>query len=236
MRGLVLIFLFTAAFIARGQDKDPNLSNQDIRNLDTHFIVPSFNLAYEGVYGTPYLYSDWASGMVIMSSGDTIKNQDLNYDIYQDELLALNKRTGKTIIPMQGVLRSFVIVDSLNHEHVFINTLPDQVNDESGRKGFYEVLYQGDLLLLAKHRKTFVKANYEGAYSANRPYDEFKTSTKRYSLIKKDGSYIELKQGKKGVLKSLNDDGTLGKIVKEKKLDLKKEKDLIDLIIFMDSM
>jgi len=236
MRGLVLIILLAAAFTSRGQDADPNLSTQEIRNLDNHFVVPSFNLAYEGVFGTPYLYLDWATGMVILSSGDTIKNQDLKYDIYQDELLVLNKRTGNPIIPMQGVLKSFVIVDSLNNTHVFINTLPNQVNDENGRNGFFEVLYWGDILLLAKHRKTFVKANYEGAYSANRPYDEFKTSTKRYSLIKEDGTYIELKQGKKGMLKSLNDDGTLGKFVKEQKLDLKKEEDLIDLIIFMARM
>ena len=236
MRGLFLIFFLSAGVISKGQDKDPNLNDQDLKNLNTNFIVPSFNLAFEGVYGTPYLYQDWAKGIVIMTSGDTLKDQDLKFDIYQDQLLAINKRTGQTIIPMPDVLRSFVIVDSLNHAHLFLNTLSNEVDDERGRKGFYEVLFQREYLLLSKHRKSYVKANYTGAYSANRPYDEFKTETKRYSMITKEGSYIQLKRGQKGVLKSLDDDGTLKKIVDEKKLDLKREEDLIELIIAMDSM
>ena len=236
MRGLLFISLLTAAMISKAQEKDPNLNEQDVRNLNTDFIIPSFNLAYEGVYGSPYLYPDWVKGMVIMTNGDTLKDQDLKYDVYEDQLLALNKRTGQPVIPIPGALRYFVIKDSLNLDHVFINTLPGEVGNEDGREGFYEVLFQGEYILLAKHRKTFVKADYEGAYSANRPYDELKEGTKRYSLINKDGEYLQLKQGKKGVLKSLNDDGTLERIVKEKKLDLKNEKDLIDLIIVIDSM
>ena len=48
--------------------------------------------------------------------------------------------------------------------------------------------------------------------------------------------FLELKQGNKGVLKSLKDDGTFEKILKEKKWDLKKEADLISLIIVIDRM
>jgi len=236
MRVLLLISLLLTAIISRSQEKDSNLNDQDLRTLNNDFIIPSFNLAYEGVYGTPYLYPDWAKGMVIMTNGDTLKDQDLKYDVYEDQLIALNKRTGQPVIPIPGVLRYFVIMDSLNIDHVFINTLPGEVDNEKKREGFYEILFNGERMLLAKHRRTFVKANYKGAYSANRPYDEFKTDTKRYSLIKKDGGYIQLKPGKKGVLKSLNDDGTFERIVKEKKFDLRKEEDLIDLIVVIDSM
>ena len=37
-----------------------------------------------------------------------------------------------------------------------------------------KILYKGKYSLLTKHRKSFIEADYEGAYSANRPYDEFK--------------------------------------------------------------
>ena len=59
---------------------------------------------------------------------------------------------------------------------------------------------------------------------------------KRYAFIGVDASIKELGKSKKGVLKSLNDDGTLEKIVKERKLDLKKEEDLIGLFVVIDSM
>ena len=74
---------------------------------------PNFNVAYEGTYGTPFLFTEWSKGIVIMSNNDTLKNQDLKYDVYQDQLILKNNKSGQAIIPVPGVVKSFIINDSL---------------------------------------------------------------------------------------------------------------------------
>ena len=52
-----------------------------------------------------------------------------------------------------------------------------------------ELLSSGDLNLYAVRGKKFLKASYTGAYSANKPYDEFIDNTSYY-VQKKEGQLM----------------------------------------------
>jgi hypothetical protein len=236
MRGVIPFFLFMLAGLHGFAQQPTNQINQaDLDAVNTsEFLIRPFNIGYEGVEGTPFLFDNWSSGLIVMINNDSIGDYDLKYDIFEDQLVVLSKRNDQPMIPLQTVIRSFSLLDSIGIEHVFVNTHPDERQPEIKREGFFEVLYQGRMQLLKKHKKYFVKADFEGAYNSGKRYDEFRNEVSRYYLLKPGGTFIELKKGKKGILKSLDDDGTYAGIVKDNKLDLRNEKDLIQLIIVID--
>ena len=237
MKLLLIIVLFFSILDGMAQVTPGNVTDPDLlRHENRNFLVRPFNNAYEGVRGTPLLFEKWTKGTVILLNGDSLKGQDMNYDVFEDQLILLSKKENQIMIPIQGVIRSFILYDSLDKAYVFYNTLPDEETPESGKKGFYEVVYDDGYKLFAKHRKNFIKADYEGAYNTAKHYDEFKTDSKRYFLVNPDISFLELKGNKKSILKSLNDDGTLAKIINEKELNLKRESDLITLIIVINNI
>ena len=139
------------------------------------------------------------------------------------------------MVPMQQIIKSFNMTDSLGGDHLFVNTLNEDKDPESKRTGFFEVLYSGKHTLMTKHKVIFIEADFEGAYNSGRKYDELRKEPSKYFLLMPDDRFVELKRGKKGVLKSLEDDGNLADVVKKEKLDLKSEADIIRLIEIMEN-
>ena len=139
MKLLLIIVFFCSIFDANAQVVTPgNVIDPDLlRHENKNFLVRPFNNAYEGVRGTPLLFEEWRKGIVVLLNGDSLKDQDLNYDVYEDQLVLLSKKTNQAMIPIQGVIRSFVFIDSLDQKHVFYNTLPTEEDMVTGRQCFY---------------------------------------------------------------------------------------------------
>ena len=94
-------------------------------------------------------------------------------------------------------------------------------------------MYEGKTALLIRYDKTIQKASYQGAYNANRPYDELQDE-KNYYLRKPDQTFIKTKLNKKQLLEHLTATPELKKWVDTEKLDLKKEADVVRLLSELD--
>src|SRR4030043_62529 len=88
--------------------------------------------------------------------------------------------------------------DSLHFE--YFSFKPNKPEEKS----FVQILYNGETRLLLKHKKQFIKADYQGAYSTGNKYDEY-LDDKDYYLVKDDGVYRKIKLNKKSVLSALED-------------------------------
>ncbi len=172
--------------------------------------VQTFDERYEGVKGSPLLFEQWAPGRVTLRDGKVFASVELKYDLYRDEIVVKHPYD-HAVIPDKHTIARFSLhtepSDDSSH-FVLIDYLPNYRKFPLNH--FAQVLY-GSLsnpatsTLLAVHNKKLIKASYEGAYSANRPYDEFSEIMTSYYLIKPDGRSYRLKPTIKSVRRTLGD-------------------------------
>jgi hypothetical protein len=102
---------------------------------------------------------------------------------------------------------------------------------------FARVLYAGKSTLYKVYEKEFVRANYEGAYSADRKYDEFADKSSLHISTEDDPVLTKIRKSKKQVLAALpGAEKELSAFIKSEKLDLKSEEDLVRLLRYYDSL
>ncbi|MBG8554885.1 hypothetical protein [Hymenobacter guriensis] len=85
------------------------------------------------------------------------------------------------------------------HRFARFRNLPDQ----AGRVDFLEVLHDaGPYALLKRSGKSLLKASYQQAYSADRPYDELVDATDYY-LRSPDGTFTAVKPTTKSLVAAI---------------------------------
>lgn len=225
---LILLFsgLTMYAQVADGLDQQINLN--EIGREGNTGVVRTFDHRYEGVKGSPFFVDQWITGTVYLENGKIYKNVPLKYDVYQNELLA--KTRGQAIYITRDIINNFVLKpDSLSYQIKFTKVTPENKVKRIDPEQFLQVLYEGDLTLLELKNKVFIKANYQGAYSANQPFDEFKDTSKFYYLDQ-DGNLNKLKTSIGGVAKIFGDKKKQVKdFIFEQELNPKNKTDLIKI-------
>lgn len=130
-----------------------------------------------------YLSDDWIYGSVLYD-GQFYDSIMLQYDIASDQLVIESHMYGTQIQLIKSKVHSFTLED-----RKFVNL------DSSSMNGFYEVLYNGETKVLAKH----IKRLQERVSSAEITR-EFEEKNKYYLLV--NGEYVLVKN-KKSALKAL---------------------------------
>lgn len=197
-------------------------------------VVLSFDTRYRGFLNSPYLLDTWTKGDLIFKNGTKYSDIDLKLNTYGDEVLVRKRDTGDSIIVDKTALQQFTLSDEKGEPMLF-KKLTDP---ESRQSRFFQVLHEGKKYdLLAHHKKTLLQADYKGAYSAGRYYDEFIPSVNYFLIDKASGAWTKLKMQESALLKTLKDHtGQLKAFIKAQKLNpAKKRDDLIRLIRQADS-
>jgi hypothetical protein len=98
-----------------------------------------------------------------------------------------------------------------------------------------EIVYAGSATLFLDYGKTFVEANYEQAYSADRRYDEFKDTPAYFLRFEPEDELHVIKPNKKqtAALFGSNSQKMLHHLKSEKNA-LKSQADLISMMKFYD--
>lgn len=192
-----------------------------------------FDNRYEGVKGSPYLFDDWQEGQALIR-GNREPTEQLLLNLDQSENLLIVNVSGSNF---GQVSANKIEAVYLSDERVFRSfplSLTEGRRDSTRR--FYEVLYEGEFLLLKDHEKIFQKADYKGAYSADRRYDEF--LSEQHYLLRAPGAkvfekFTNLKR--KNLEKALPQyEDRIRKLAKEKKWSLKEEKEAIALLRLLE--
>ena len=172
---------------------------------------------------TSFVDDNYVSGK-LMYDGSEYNNVSMKYDLVINELILLNYDKVGGIVLRRNHVESF----SLNN-HSFINIIAGNTQERKIEPGYYDLLYNGSVQLLAKREKKIVEAinklNVERLVESKNTYYLFKNNS--YTLI----------NGKNGLLKLLIETSQQNKkFLKTNKLNFKKDKEnsFIELLRFYD--
>lgn len=234
---LAIFMLISGLTVSAQTRENSNLTRDSFESLVSADEISTivYNNRYEGIRGTPFLFDDWILGELVLTDNH-FNEVEIKYDMMEDNVLIMNS-SGIAIYPNKSIVKSFHFSNSEGEYRNFINlALVDYTLGPDGNSGFVELLYEGKNSLIAKKLKFLKRVEARGAYSENRTYDEFRYSPAEYYWINNEVEVTLLKGGKKNVLKALNDNGDLASYVKNTGLNLKKENDLILLMIYFDTI
>ena len=139
----------------------------------------------------PYFDSfDWVNGTVVYD-GYQYTDVPLLYDIYQDKLISELPYNAKEYELIPEKVTAFTI-----GEHRFIRMQKQNVNGALPATGFYELIYEGNTQVIARHHKNL----YEQVQTTQLTR-EYREKSRYYILVNK--SYYAV-NNKRGLLKLLH--------------------------------
>jgi hypothetical protein len=229
-----ILFLFLSLPLAVSGQSVPGSTGYEITEMD--IMNPSPRLlrtksanAY-GTIGTPYVFEDFKRGNIFYSNKLRIDGKLLNYDCYNDRLEYSN---GTSVYLLNSdQIDYFEIFPDPDRPMLFKQVLVEKLK----RHVFLQVLYDEKSILYKRYFKDFTEADYGGAYSQDRRYDEYKDRYSYYLKTAEDELQL-LKPKKKSVLEIMADKSDeLEKYIKKAKPDLNTDDGLVQLIRFYDSL
>ncbi|MCS6968482.1 MAG: hypothetical protein RMJ44_07375 [Cytophagales bacterium] len=192
-------------------------------------VVIAFDTRYRGFLNSPYLLESWSKGELIFRNGAKYVPVELKFNTYSQDVLVRKSDTGDSVVLDKTIIQQFTLVNEQGQSMLFRRF----THPETKQTGFFHVLFEGNYyLLLAHYRKTLLKADYKGAYSAERYYDEFVPETTYFLVTNSGATWQKLKTNEKSLLKALNDiDGKLKEWIKSQGLHpSKNQSDLVQVI------
>lgn len=210
-----------------GSDAEENLSK--IGGTDVSIgVVRKFDNRYEGVKGSPFYYDKWHTGIIELGNDKNIEGIQLKYNVYEDELL-LNKPGEGSFYLQKSDIKSFKLIAGENGKEISFLKFKHPKKDD--KNAFYRVIFNGEIILLEYIKVVFEKADYEGGYSNDKRYDEFKKYPSIYYFNATDDQPLKLKSTSKGISSIFpSHNGEMKNYILENKFDYKNEHNLIQIM------
>jgi hypothetical protein len=166
---------------------------------------------------SPYLFTNWYSGIIRTADGKVHDGISLRYDLKQD---AVEYKTGNSLYRLTNGITEFNIPTGIDL-YIFKSGFP-AVNGLT-TQNFYRVLYDGNTKLLKRYTQPITIEKASPTVQMDREYKLF---------IFKDDRMAEVKlNDKNSFLKLLSDEkNKMLYIIKEQQLDFAAEDDLINLL------
>lgn len=157
------------------------------------------NNSYEGVKGKPFLFDEFKSSMIRIKEFDDYLSIDANIDLKTNTILYKDQELDQFFsIPSHRVEE--VIIQSDSGKLVFRPTGEKIFTPKLNEMKFYQVLKEGPIEFIKIPFTIFIPADYTGAYTAKRTYDEYKTEY-YYYLSNSDKAYKQIRLTKKSLIK-----------------------------------
>lgn len=192
----------------------------------------TFDDRYQGVKGTPYIFSEWQTGLVFPSNKDAIHFDLLNFDRHSLELCHKETDDSKPLLLNKYLIDSFLVLHATDTLKFVRIRLP-----EASDYCFAELVYSGSANLFLDYGKEFIKANYEQSYSVDRRYDEFKDKPTYYLRIGQEGEMHAIKKNKKQTASLFGSESQqMLQHLKSEKNSLKSRDEMISMMKYYDSL
>ncbi len=133
--------------------------------------------------------------------------------------------------------KPYVFNDVTTGKQYVFKHFPNLLSDQPRLKEkFLRVFHEGRTSFLADNSKSIIKANYKGAYSTGRAYDELVEEI-YYYLLRSDQKLVRVKLNKKSVLKSFPaHQAQIKAFAQKENIDFKDETSVAKLIAYADSL
>jgi hypothetical protein len=158
-----------------------------------------FDTRYEGIKGSTRLFEKLLPSFLKIKGQDYYLQLETDIDLVQNSVLFIHPKTGKLVsIPSDMV--SEVVITKDGKEMIFRTTNDKHFEKELKDQKFYQVLKEGKFPFIKMPVKTFTEAEYKGAYSADRRYDEWETKF-RYYIFYTDSAFHQVQLNKKSLVR-----------------------------------
>jgi len=224
---LFLLISFTVdAQEILGNDAQENLFK--LGGIDaTSGIVRKFDNRYEGVKGSPFWFDSWSTGSLIFENGKHVDNVQLKYNVFEDELIIHKSNEGQFYLPKESV-RSFTLQHQGSTENINFVKYIHPKKDSAFQ--YYRLIVSGTINLIEYIKVVFEKADFEGGYSNDKRYDEFKKYPGFYYFSEPGVKPQKLKSNPNAISKIFpGKNDQVKKYVIKSGLDCTNEKDLIQI-------
>lgn len=216
--------------VPEGYEAKENL--RELGSMDGTGTVKTFDNRYEGVKGTPYVFENFLPGEVYLKTKNKVTVPQLNYNCFENEIAYIDPATKVIRVMNRFQVDLFTIQDG----DKVLTFVPIKL-DEGAETIFAEVLYNKASDVYKVYGKEWVKANYQGGYSADRRYDEFVDKYDLYFMKKGDHTLYKAKRSKKQVVEAFpGHESEISAFIKSSKLDLKEDQSLVKLMEYYDSL
>ena len=209
-------------------------AEQNLRELGTGYgsgVVRTFDTRYEGVKGSPNVFEFWNPGEVYMRNKGRIAIEQMNYNCFQNEIVYQDPKSYQEMILNKYLVDFFRIFskDTLLFVSVTFPEEPEPV--------FAQVLYNKNSQVYKVYKKEFLQANYQGGYSADRRYDEFVDKFDLYFRKHNEDVLYKLKKSVRSINKAFDKhSGEISSYINSHNLKFRNEEDLVQLMIYYDSL
>ena len=217
MKKLIVVFLTLLVGLTKAQ------SQGAVASYDNG--IPVRLTSYTDVKGSVYLLDDWSMGIVKSTDGKVSKDYKLKYNLVEDQLLFLGK-DGETPMKFSSAIKEFQIAE----KGLYRNGYP--ALKKNTQLNYYEVLADGKVQLLKRNNKTITEyREYNSATTTRKIADNFE-----YYFYK--GETIVPVAKDQSVLETIFKDkaSAVQSKIKERKLNLKKEADLKEIVEFYNQL
>lgn len=159
----------------------------------------TFDTRYEGIKGSPRLADTLLPSFLMLEGQDYYFEISADLDLVNNAIIyAKSGNTPAFSIPSSYVKE--VIINKDGSELLFRTTSGQRFEKEIRENRFYQVLSSGEYEFIKVPMKGFISADYRGAYSADRRYDEY-TDDPKYYIKGSDGTFQQVQLNKKSLSK-----------------------------------
>jgi len=197
-------------------------------------VVRKFDNRYEGVKGSPFYFDYWAEGVIITQKGQQLENVKLKYNLHEDELIINRSNAGQYYFP-KNKIKSFILKEKLlgTNIHFIKNQHPKKKEEFQ----YYRIIFAGTVNLVEYTKVIFEKADFEGGYSSNKRYDEFKKYPSIYYFSASSPQPSKLKTSANAISKLFPDHNSeIKNYIISNGLDCKNEQNLIKVFHYYESI
>ncbi|GGH13256.1 hypothetical protein [Pedobacter zeae] len=197
---------------------------QIVQDIAGRPLIPN---KYAEIKGDIYFNENWSKGYVISADGKKNNTYFLKYDEIEDVPVYLSKEEAYTFVDR---IIEFSLIDDSGIAVIFRNGF--KPSSKTTEQSYFQVIYDGDIKLLKKNIKNIIEdREYNSATTVKKI-----TTSPLYFLIDYSQNIIQIKRDTKSILGVLGKNEAVSNYMKENKLDLKKDPDLIKLLTFYSTI
>ncbi|OFY63068.1 MAG: hypothetical protein A2V64_09515 [Bacteroidetes bacterium RBG_13_43_22] len=187
-----------------------------------------FDTRYEGVVGSPRLFGTLLTSYLLVNDKDFYIKLETDIDLAGNAVLYTDPETKKLFALPADNVNELIIVKE-DKEMIFKTTKGLKFEKNLKETKFYQVLAAGPVSFIKIPDKLFVEADYKGAYSADRRFDEYQDITK-YFITGSGNIFHQIQLNRKSLIKLFPDKKELINKTLQKKASDNNEELVISLI------
>lgn len=231
---LVLFIIFSVNAQSQAQRDNAKLMVLDLEMQDQFKDETGSQIDLKKVKGSPYESDHFVQGTVSSKTIDNTQRSFFRYNVYDDIIEMKTNLNGEEIL---GLIKSLNIYATISNKEYHFEIYSNGPNKGSDEGYFILISENNNVNLYLKKVKIFHRAKEAADSFRDAVPAEFTDSKTYYYKINKKRVLFPISTNKKKFLDQFSEhQDELKKFMKTEKINLKNEKDLIELIQYYDSL